>query len=135
MATTHRVTLTKGMFRRGLEHYEIFDEKKGCMLRRIFCKNSRVDKVFHLLKKKGLGLEIGPSHNPTAPKSKGLNIHILDLASAADIRSKYQGHGVNLNNIEEVHLSGKANHFMSSLETQVAMTGLLLVTLLNMYQI
>jgi hypothetical protein len=41
------------------------------MLRRFFCKDSREDKVFHLLKKKGLGLEIGPSHNPTAPKSKG----------------------------------------------------------------
>ena len=102
MATTNRVTLTEGKSRSGLEHYEIFDEKEGRMLRRFFCKNSREDKVFHLLKKKGLGLEIGPSHNPTAPKSKGFNVHILDHASAADLRTKYQGHGVNLNNIEEV---------------------------------
>lgn len=72
------------------------------MLRRFFSKDSREDKVFHLLKKKGSGLEIGPSHNPIAPKSKGFNVHILDHASAADLRIKYQGHGVNLNNIEEV---------------------------------
>jgi len=47
-------------------------------------------------------LEIGPSHNPLAPKKKGFNVHILDHASAAELRNKYQGHGVNLDNIEEV---------------------------------
>jgi hypothetical protein len=72
------------------------------MLRRLFGKISREDKVFHLLDKKGLGLEIGPSHNPIAPKNKGFNVHTLDHASAAELRNKYQGHGVNLDNIEEV---------------------------------
>jgi hypothetical protein len=49
-----------------------------------------------------LGLEIGPSHNPLAPKKQGFNVHILDHASAEELRQKYTGHGVNLDNIEEV---------------------------------
>jgi predicted SAM-dependent methyltransferase len=68
----------------------------------MFNSNSREGKVFHLFGKNGLGLEIGPSHNPIAPKKKGFNVHILDHASAAELRNKYQGHGVNLDNIEDV---------------------------------
>ncbi len=64
--------------------------------------NSREDKIFYLLDKKGKGLEIGPSHNPIAPKKKGFDVDILDHASATDLREKYQGHGINLDNIEEV---------------------------------
>ena len=64
--------------------------------------SSREDKVFYLLDKKGKGLEIGPSHNPIAPKKRGFDVHILDHASASDLRAKYQGHGLNLENIEEV---------------------------------
>lgn len=92
----------EGKFHSGREHYEIYGEKEGRMLKRLFGKTSREEKVFHLLDKTGLGLEIGPSHNPIAPKKKGFNVHILDHASAADLRNKYQGHGVNLDNIEEV---------------------------------
>jgi len=68
----------------------------------VFENTPREEKVFHLLDKTGLGLEIGPSHNPIAPKKKGFNVHILDHASAADLRDKYQGHNINLDNIEEV---------------------------------
>ena len=64
--------------------------------------SSRVDKVFYLLDKNGKGLEIGPSHNPIAPKKRGFDVHILDHASASDLKEKYQGHGINLDNIEEV---------------------------------
>lgn len=92
----------EGNFRSGREHYEICGEREGRMLKRLFGRASREQKVFHLLDKAGLGLEIGPSHNPVAPKNKGFNVHILDHASAAELRGKYQGHGVNLDNIEEV---------------------------------
>jgi SAM-dependent methyltransferase len=64
--------------------------------------NTRQSKVFYLLDKKGLGLEIGPSHNPFAPKKMGYNVHVLDHASADELKRKYQGHGVNLDNIEDV---------------------------------
>lgn len=92
----------EGKFRSGHEHYEKYGEREGRMLRRLFGKTSREEKVFHLLDKKGLGLEIGPSHNPIAPKKQGFNVHILDHANAEELRNKYQGHGINLDNIEEV---------------------------------
>lgn len=94
-----------GQFRSGREHYKKYGKGEGRMLsrlKRLFGESTREAKVFHLLDEKGLGLEIGPSHNPIAPKKKGFNVHILDHASAADLRKKYQGHGVNLDNIEEV---------------------------------
>ncbi len=62
----------------------------------------RVAKTLHMLKKDGLGLEIGPSHNPMAPKKAGYNVHVLDHATAAELKVKYTGHPVNLDNIEEV---------------------------------
>lgn len=95
-----------GHFRSGREHYEKYGKKEGRMLKRLFGniarEITREEKTFHLLEKTGLGLEIGPSHNPIAPKVKGFNVHILDHASAAELREKYIGHDVNLENIEEV---------------------------------
>lgn len=92
------IAISNGSFHSGREHYDKYGKGEG----RFFDRSSREEKVFHLLDKKGLGLEIGPSHNPIAPKAKGFNVHILDHASAAELRSKYQEHGVNLDNIEEV---------------------------------
>jgi hypothetical protein len=91
-----------GQFQSGRDHYEIHGKKEGRMLNRLFGISSREEKVFRNLNNKGLGLEIGPSHNPMAPKKKGFNVHILDHASTSELRTKYQGHGVNLDNIEEV---------------------------------
>ena len=96
------VAISNGSFHSGREHYQKYGKGEGRMLKRLFGRSSREEKVFHLLDKKGAGLEIGPSHNPIAPKAKGFNVHILDHASAAELRNKYQGHGVNLDNIEEV---------------------------------
>ena len=96
------VAISNGSFHSGREHYQKYGKGEGRMLKRLFGRSSREEKVFHILDKKGAGLEIGPSHNPIAPKAKGFNVHILDHASAAELRNKYQGHGVNLDNIEEV---------------------------------
>lgn len=91
-------------FNSGYEHYVEHGEKEGRMLKlkRLFSRVSRENKVLHLIDKSELGLEIGPSHNPVAPKSKGFNVHILDHMSAEGLRKKYQGHDVNLDNIEDV---------------------------------
>ena len=62
----------------------------------------RVAKTMYALKKDGLGLEIGPSHNPMAPKKAGYNVHILDHATAEELRVKYKDHPINFDNIEEV---------------------------------
>jgi predicted SAM-dependent methyltransferase len=95
----------EGKFHSGREHYEKYGEREGRMLNRLPGRTSREEKVFHLLDKTGLGLEIGPSHNPIAPKKEGFNVHILDHATADQLRVKYKGHegyGVKLENIEEV---------------------------------
>jgi hypothetical protein len=41
----------------------------------------------------GLGLEIGPSHNPLLPKSQGYQIEIIDHADAGHLREKYRALG------------------------------------------
>jgi len=90
-----------GQFTSGWQHYQAFGRKEGRMLN-LFGRMSREDKALYAVNRKGLGLEVGPSHNPIAPKKRGFNVHILDHASAEDLRTKYRGHDVNLDNIEEV---------------------------------
>ncbi|MGH9999735.1 MAG: methyltransferase domain-containing protein, partial [Nitrososphaeraceae archaeon] len=63
---------------------------------------NRVDKALHMINHEGLGLEIGPSHNPIAPKKSGFNIEILDHATAEELRKKYKDHPVHTENIEAV---------------------------------
>ena len=60
----------------------------------------------------GLGLEIGPSYNPIAPKASGYRVDILDHADAPALRKKYKEHNVDLSNIEDVDYvwSGQALH-------------------------
>ena len=89
----------EGVFRSGREHYETYGKKEG---RRLFGKDWREENILRFIDKKGLGLEIGPSFNPIAPKKKGYNVHILDCVSAEELRNKYQGHDVSIDNIEEV---------------------------------
>lgn len=98
-----------GQFSSGREHYERYGKQEGRLLRG---EPSREEKALHLVDRNGLGLEIGPSHNPIAPKSKGFNVHILDHADCNELKRKYAGHGVNLDNIEEVDFvwSGQSLH-------------------------
>lgn len=63
---------------------------------------SRDETILQHLKRDGLGLEIGPSHNPIARKSDGYNVHIMDHMSREQLIEKYREHSVNLDNIEEV---------------------------------
>jgi len=62
----------------------------------------RKDKVLISINKDGLGLEIGSSHNPLAPKKDGYKVHILDHMSKEELIVKYKDHSVELENIEEV---------------------------------
>lgn len=107
-----RKAVEKGLFKSGLHHYEVCGKFEA---RALDCSSGltpREIKVLQAIDKNGLGLEIGPSHNPIAPKGKGYNVHILDHLSAADLRVKYADHGVNLDNIEEVDFvwSGEPIH-------------------------
>ena len=113
-----REAISQGKFLNGLDHYKKFGIKEN---RNFVKKLSRFDKVFAKLDKAGLGIEIGPSHNPIAPKKLGFNVHILDHACAEDLKKKYKNHGVQIENIEEVDyiwkgepfesLVGKKNHY------------------------
>lgn len=63
---------------------------------------TRKDKVFASIDPKGLGLEIGPSHNPLAPRRKGFRVEIVDHLDRAGLIEKYRQHNVDLDAIEEV---------------------------------
>ena len=49
----------------------------------------RKGRVFWLIDKTKLGLEIGPSYNPIAPKSEGFKVEIVDHLDTANLRKKY----------------------------------------------
>lgn len=82
---------------------------------------SRKNKILRHITKNGHGIEIGPSHNPVAPKKEGYNVHIIDHMTREQLINKYNDHHVNLKNIEEVdfvwqgqpysELTGKSKHY------------------------
>jgi predicted SAM-dependent methyltransferase len=88
--------------RTGEEHYHLYGRLENRPLHPSQRPKSRQEKVLTGLDRKGLGLEIGPSHNPVAPKREGFNVHILDHLNASDLKEKYKEHGVKLDNIEDV---------------------------------
>jgi len=64
---------------------------------------TRNEKVLFGCDPQGIGLEIGASYSPVAPKKAGYRVEVLDHADAATLRKKYQAqNGVNVENIEEV---------------------------------
>jgi SAM-dependent methyltransferase len=63
---------------------------------------TRKEKVLRLIDRKGLGVEIGPSHDPIAPKREGFNVHVIDHVPREQLLAKYASEPVNLANIEEV---------------------------------
>lgn len=81
----------------------------------------RKEIILKSINRNGVGLEIGPSHNPVAPKSDGFNVEILDHLNKEDLIQKYQLHDVNTDNIEAVdyiwngesynELTGKTNYY------------------------
>lgn len=82
---------------------------------------NRIEKILAPLNMKGKGLEIGPSHNPVAPKKDGYDVEIIDHLSKEGLIEKYQGHNIEFGNIEDVdyvwsgetyaELTGKPGHY------------------------
>ena len=62
----------------------------------------RKTRILSFLDKAGKGMEIGPSHNPIAPKKEGFDVHIVDHCDRAGLVEKYRPHGVKLDDIEDV---------------------------------
>ena len=63
---------------------------------------TREEKLLKAVNQEARGIEIGPSHNPVAPKRMGFRVSIIDTLSRDGLVEKYKSHGVNLDNIEEV---------------------------------
>ena len=63
---------------------------------------TREEKLLFHLKRDGIGIDIGASHSPIAPKRNGFNVHVIDHATREQLVEKYKDDGVNLDNIEEV---------------------------------
>lgn len=64
--------------------------------------NSRSDHILMNIKRDGVGIEIGPSHRPIAPKNMGFKTHVIDHMSKEELKIKYKHANVALENIEEV---------------------------------
>ncbi|HEY6619115.1 MAG TPA: methyltransferase domain-containing protein [Steroidobacteraceae bacterium] len=62
----------------------------------------RLEKLLFGIDRTARLLEVGPSHNPVAPKADGWHSFVLDHASQEDLRKKYQGHDVAHERIEPV---------------------------------
>lgn len=62
----------------------------------------RKARVLRGIDRAGVGLEIGPSHDPLAPKSEGYKVHVIDHTSREGLLVKYRPHNVPLDRIEEV---------------------------------
>ena len=58
------------------------------------------------------GIEIGPSHDPIAPKRGGFDVHVIDHMSRQELREKYRGHPIALDGIEEVDFVWKGERYL-----------------------
>jgi predicted SAM-dependent methyltransferase len=63
---------------------------------------TREEKLLQLVDREGIGLEIGPSYSPVAPKSAGWKVDVLDYLDAEGLRKKYAAWGVACDKIEDV---------------------------------
>jgi SAM-dependent methyltransferase len=72
---------------------------------------NRNEKVLYNLKKDGIGIEIGPSYFPVAPKKAGYNVHIIDHTNRENLIEKYKDLDINIENIEEVDFIWKGESY------------------------
>ncbi len=95
--------ITAGVFPSGLDHYLACGRAEGRALSG--GPFDRVERVLETIDRDGLGLEVGPSHSPMAPKAAGFRVHVLDHVDAATLRARYESEGheaVDTSLIEEV---------------------------------
>ncbi len=110
-----------GSFESGAQHYLTHGAEEKRPLRPGQMASRDTTKALHLVDRSGLGLEIGPSHNPITSKADGYRVEIVDHLNREELIDKYAGHGVDLSRIEEVdyvwngepldELTKKQNHY------------------------
>lgn len=82
---------------------------------------TREEKVLSRIDKNKIGIEIGPSHAPIAPKKAGFNVQIIDHLNREQLIKKYKKLNTNVDDIEEVdflwsgqsyaQLTGRYNYY------------------------
>ncbi|NNN14019.1 MAG: methyltransferase domain-containing protein [Acidimicrobiaceae bacterium] len=90
-----------GQFASGKEHYLEFGRQEGRPTR-LGGTTRDLKKAFAIADPSGKGLEIGPSHNPIAPKRDGYDVEIVDHLNQDQLREKYADQGVDTSKIEPV---------------------------------
>lgn len=103
LATNPDVALAvrNGEYASGRAHYDLFGAKEGRSWN-ASVPATREAKLLSNIQIGGKGLEIGPSHNPIAPKSEGFDVDIMDHMDADGLKKKYHDHGIDLDRIEDV---------------------------------
>lgn len=76
-----------GAFVSGWEHFQQFGRREGRRLA------PRVSRVLFGLDTQGIGLEVGPSINPVAPKRDGYNVEIVDYLDREGLVRKFSADG------------------------------------------
>jgi len=81
----------------------------------------RNEVILSHINRSGVGLEIGPSHRPAAPKREGFKVEIIDHLDREGLLAKYREHNLDLDAIEEVdhiwsgqpyeELTGNSKHY------------------------
>ena len=79
--------VASGAMSSGADHYRAFGVAEGRPLRGE--PVDRVARVLATVDREGLGLEVGPSHSPMAPKADGFRVHVLDHVDTATLRARY----------------------------------------------
>ncbi len=96
-----RRAVEDGQFASGKDHYLEFGSKEGRPTRPGGTTRD-LKKAFAIADPSGKGLEIGPSHNPIAPKRDGYDVEIVDHLNQDQLREKYADQGVDTSKIEPV---------------------------------
>ncbi|EQD27294.1 Methyltransferase type 12 domain protein, partial [mine drainage metagenome] len=96
-----RRAVEDGQFASGKDHYLEFGRQEGRPTR-LGGTTRDIKKVFAIADPSGKGLEIGPSHNPIAPKRDGYDVEIVDHLNQDQLREKYADQGVDTSKIEPV---------------------------------
>jgi hypothetical protein len=77
------IAVNSGQFLSGFHHYNLIGKYEGRKLSSVKNMN-RIEKVLSCLKMDGKGLEIGPSHNPIAPKKRALMFKLSIILTVMD---------------------------------------------------
>jgi GT2 family glycosyltransferase/predicted SAM-dependent methyltransferase len=80
-------------------------------------KKARKEIVLATIDRNGLGIEIGPSHDPIAPKREGFRVHVIDHMSREQLVEKYRIHPVQVERIEEVDFVWSGQSYLELIGT------------------